>query len=39
MMNYAQSYLVLKGIIGYSDYLFEIVIFESFKTNRIFVSF
>ena len=31
--------LVLKGIIGYSDYSFEIVIFKSFETNRIFVSF
>ena len=28
--------VVLKGIIGYS---FEIVIFESFETNRIFISF
>ena len=31
--------VVLKGIIGYSDYSFEIVIFESFETNQIFVSF
>ena len=31
--------LVLKGLIGYSDYSFETVIFESFETNRIFVSF
>ena len=28
-----QYSLVLKGIIGYSDYSFEIVIFESFETN------
>ena len=26
---------VLKGIIGYSDFLFEIVILESLETNRI----
>ena len=31
--------LALKGIIGYLDYSFKIVIFESFKANRIFVSF
>ena len=31
--------LVLKGIIGYLDYSFKIVIFESFKANRIFFSF
>ena len=31
--------LVLKGIIGYLDYSFEMVIFESFETNQIFVSF
>ena len=31
--------VVLKGIIRYSDYLFKIVIFESFETNRIFISF
>ena len=30
---------VLKGIIGYPDYSFKIVIFKSFKTNQIFVSF
>ena len=31
--------VVLKRIIGYSEYLFEIVIFESFETIQIFVSF
>ena len=31
--------IVLKGIIGYSDYSFEMVIFECLRTNRIFVFF
>ena len=32
-----QTRLVLKGIIGYSDYSFAMVIFECFKSNGIFV--
>ena len=28
---------VLKELIGYSDYSFEIVIFKSFETNQIFI--
>ena len=31
--------LVLKGIIGYSDYLLEMEIFECFQANRIFVCY
>ena len=31
------SVVVLKGIIGYSDYSFAMVIFECFKSNGIFV--
>ena len=31
--------LVMKGIIGYLDYSFQIVMFESFETNQIFVFF
>ena len=30
-------HIVLKGIIGYSDYSFAMVIFECFKSNGIFV--
>ena len=31
--------LVLKGIIGYSDYLLEMEIFKCFQANRIFVCY
>ena len=31
--------LVLKGIIGYSDYSLEMEIFECFQANRIFVCY
>ena len=32
------NYLVLKGKIRYSDYSFEIVIFELFETSFLFVN-
>ena len=35
----AASTVVPKGIIGYSDYSFAMVIFECFKSNGIFVVF
>ena len=31
--------VVLKGIIGYSDYSLAVMIFECFKSNGIFISF
>ena len=36
-IKFTQYFLVLKGIIGYSDYSFAMVIFECFKSNEIFI--
>ena len=35
----ASSLVVLKGIIGYSDYSLEMEIFEYFQANRILVFY
>ena len=37
--NAVTLFIVLKGIIGYSDYSLEMEIFECFQANRIFVCY